>query len=147
MMRKLNIPMWRDGQLISLSAVLRAVDENDWTWQLRDFSGVGAAPGGEAMQEFEAAVRKSPANMSWGELRRFAEAIEQVCDCLIVGVDRAAGSAPTSTADDDAVGTRLVLEADDSTMWELSSTDAFLLERIANRLAAGRSGSRTGSDT
>jgi hypothetical protein len=141
----MKIPMWRDGEPVPLSAVLGAVDENDWAWQIRDFVGVGAAPAGESMQEFETAVRRTPIDMSWNELGQFAEAIEQVQDCLIVGVDRAAGSSRASHVGEDTVGTRLVIEADDSTTWEITSPDAFLLERIANRLGVRRSGSRTGS--
>lgn len=130
--------MWRDGALVSLAAVLCAIDENDWVWQVREFSGVGELPGSSSMVEFEASVRKSPLEMSWTSLLRFAEAIEQTWDCSIVGLNRVAGSSPTSTAKEDSVAKQVVIEAFDSTTWELTSPDPFLLERIAKRLNVTR---------
>lgn len=139
--------MWRDGQLISLLEILNAIEANDWAWEVREFSGVGTAPAGASMAEFEAAVRKSAVQVSWAELCQLAGSIEQVWDCLVIGFDASAGSTLSATTNGELTGTRLVVEAHDSTVWELSSPDAFLLERVATRLGVLRLPSPPRADT
>lgn len=54
-----------------------------------EFYGVGIAPAGLAMPDFEEHLRVLEKGwvFSWEELRLFANDIEQVFDCFIVAVD------------------------------------------------------------
>ncbi|MNL84752.1 hypothetical protein D3C87_2128280 [compost metagenome] len=56
-MQTFKLPMHRgSGKILQLSDLLAAIPDNDWTWSLLDFYGIGIAPDGMPMADFEVIV-------------------------------------------------------------------------------------------
>ncbi|XVV02656.1 hypothetical protein ACQPW3_35680 [Actinosynnema sp. CA-248983] len=125
MMRKLSLPMFNEhGQDISLRDILTCIPRNGWTWSILDFYGVGDAPGGLAMSEFEELVRSMPTGylLSWDELLTLAAGLHQVIDCTIVaGVQ--GDLVPEDLKINDFNRCAFVIQALDSTDWVLRAAE------------------------
>jgi hypothetical protein len=125
--------MRHDRAPITLAAILEAIGPNVWAWHLFEFSGVGTAPRGIAMADFEQEVRAHGYRMTWDELRRFASEIEQVWDCLIIGLDKTDVRTHQQVVESHFTDAQVIIEGLDSTYWEVKSSDAFWVQQFANR--------------
>jgi hypothetical protein len=107
---------------LGLGDLLAALPANTWTWHILDFYGVGTAPGGQQMAEFEEITRSAPTGqtMSWSELRSFADGIEQTYDCQIVAVAPDGNLTAAEVADEDFQRCEIVIQGVDSTEWCIS---------------------------
>ena len=78
----------KDGSAVTLSTVLKTIPQNNLRWHILEFTGIGSAPGGMTMLDFRLVVRACQGGyrMSWNELLNFASGLDQVWDCLIVGL-------------------------------------------------------------
>lgn len=118
-MLKTTLPMRRSGgEVVSLGEVLKAVHDSvenrvvhSGEWRLAYFYGVGEAPGGMSMDEFEDLVRSTEGGIivDWGYLIDFSRQVDQVYDISIFLLDEGDGSCIFS------------IEAHDSSFWEISS--------------------------
>lgn len=83
---EIEFPVWRAGVPVTLSNVLDAIPENSWFWRVLEFAGVGTAPSGMSMGEFEtlATSGRDGYRTSWRELREFASGIRDTHWLLLV---------------------------------------------------------------
>lgn len=91
-------------QLEHVLAVLQGVD---LVWTLEEFEGIGVAPRGLAMPEFQQMAEDGFRFESWNELTSFAAGLEQTIWCRLVGTRVG------------AVEPEVVVIAFDSTEWEV----------------------------
>jgi hypothetical protein len=125
-MNSIRISMRYGEQIISLKDILAALPDNEWTWALVFFYGIGTAPANLTMLQFEEKVRKSTLGVrfSWQEIKRFAEGLDETYDCLLAAIP-----APESFLDAQAIrnenygGTKLVIEGFDSSYWNVVLND------------------------
>jgi hypothetical protein len=138
---EISVPMRRpDGRWVALADLLALVPGHDLFWSFSDFEGVGGeGPRGESILEFEELVTTSRSGyaLSWSELVRFAGQLDQVVNGLLVGARTAPG--PERAAGDPRgdAGNVVVIEAFDSTTWEVRATDQELFRRLS-KFAADR---------
>ncbi|MEV4387604.1 hypothetical protein AB0J68_18120 [Micromonospora sp. NPDC049580] len=86
-MKSVQCPMHLPGgSLLSISDVLAAFPENRYVWVIFEFFGVGRAPMGMGMPEFEDRVRSAPKGlqMTWADLEAFGVGVTQAFECEIV---------------------------------------------------------------
>lgn len=134
MISGISFPMRHEGSVLTLTTILEAVGTNDWNWQLFEFSGVGIAPRGMAMPDFEEVVREHGYSMTCEELRKFANETEQVWDCLIIGLDKADVRTPQQILKNEFSDVRVIIEGVDSTNWEVGASDPFFLRQFSRRI-------------
>jgi hypothetical protein len=75
-----------NGSKIRLLDVLNEFPEGDLVWSVMGFRGVGEAPDGLRMDEFEQRTLSQPGGvvMSWADLMHFSERLEDTMDCTLV---------------------------------------------------------------
>src|SRR6266496_1286632 len=86
-MESVRVPVhFSDGSLLSISDVLATFFENSFVWVILEFFGIGRAPEGMSMPEFEDRVQSAPdgLQMTWAELKAFVTHVAQTFDCEIV---------------------------------------------------------------
>jgi hypothetical protein len=73
------------GLLLTISDVLATFSDNRFDWVLLEFYGIGQAPDGIPMSEFEDRVLSAPDGLplTWAQLKAFGNDIEQTFDCEI----------------------------------------------------------------
>jgi hypothetical protein len=89
MMQSLVIPMQTPaGEWVEFKEILARVLDNNWKWICLEFDGVGLAPKGMSMGDFESEAVGSPRGyrFSWRDLKDFAAQVEQVHNCLFVAM-------------------------------------------------------------
>jgi hypothetical protein len=127
------------GSLLTISDVLATFSDNSFEWVLLEFYGIGQAPGGIPMTEFEDRVLSAPDGLAWtwAELKAFGNDIEQTFDCEIVAY-RTNGISPTPRDPKLAIAQ---ICAFDSTQWHVAvdeSVEEFRsVVRSVQRIAAG----------
>ena len=128
-MNKLTIPVTGGGFIFNLKEVLSVVPDNKWIWAVLEFYGVGIAPAGLAMPDFEEHLRvlEKGWGFSWEELRLFANDIEQVFDCFIVAVDSVDKIRKPIEVDEAPQNCFIAFEAFDSHEWIIWSDAPELL--------------------
>jgi hypothetical protein len=141
-MDKISLPVRRaDGRWTDLADLLDLIPDNDLLWSFLEFEGVGGTgPRGESILEFEELVPTSRTGyrLSWSELVRFAGQLEQTINCFLVAARTT--SALERAADDfgsDAESV-VIIEAVDSTTWELRAADEELSHRFSTFAAGAR---------
>jgi hypothetical protein len=85
-MESVRVPMHLPGgSLLSMSDILSTFPENESVWVIFEFFGIGCAPKGMSMPDFEDQVRSAPEGlqMTWSELREFGADVAQAFDCEI----------------------------------------------------------------
>lgn len=119
--------------IANLKDVTALVPENKWIWAVLEFYGVGMAPAGLAMPDFEEHLRVLEKGwvFSWEELRLFANNIEQVFDCFIVAVDSVDNIRKPIEVDEPPQNCFIALEAFDSHEWIIWSDAPELLSRFS----------------
>lgn len=122
-MKDLEFPMFKNGEIISLSKVLEAIPENRWTWSMLDFYGIGVAPENLEMADFESLTRSLPKGyiLSWKKLRELSESLEQIYDCLIVATPGESDLIENELNNDNFQRCVVVIKALDSTVWSVGS--------------------------
>lgn len=132
-MNKLTIPVTGEGFIFNLKEVLSVVPDNKWIWAVLEFYGVGIAPAGLAMPDFEERLRSLEKGwvFSWEELRLFANDIEQVFDCFIVAVDSVDKIRKPIEVDEAPQNCFIAFEAFDSHEWIIWSDAPELLSRFS----------------
>lgn len=136
-MRPFKLPMHRSsGYVLQLADLLAALPDNDWSWSLLDFYGIGIAPDEMPMADFEEIVRSNPAGylFSWQALKAFSLGLEQTYDCLLVAVTSENDLVPAELAVDNFERCEVVVQAFDSTEWSLGATDQKLLDNFSKRI-------------
>ncbi|MEV4637460.1 hypothetical protein AB0J80_08925 [Actinoplanes sp. NPDC049548] len=103
---------------MAISDVLATFPDNSFGWVLLEFYGIGQAPDGVPMPEFEDRVLSAPhgLSMTWAELKAFGNDIEQTFDCEIVAFRT--NDIAESPRDPKAVIARIC--AFDSTQWQVA---------------------------
>lgn len=127
-----------DGSLVELRELLALIPGDDLLWTFTDFEGVGCqGPRGESILEFAELARVSRGGyvLSWSELVRFAGQLGQVINCLLVAA-RTPSSLERAVGDLDGADADVVIEAFDSTTWEIRAVDPELARRFSD-FAAG----------
>ncbi|MFE3455845.1 hypothetical protein ACFXJ8_43785 [Nonomuraea sp. NPDC059194] len=112
----ISISMHRpDRSIVNLRDIIELLPQNSWTWNVRHFEGIGVAPQGMHMADFDLLTASEEGySMTWGELLEFSSNMEQVIDCVITA--RTSNDArPSSTQPTSALLARI--EAFDSTEW------------------------------
>ncbi len=132
-MNKLTIPVTGEGFIFNLKEMLSFVPDNKWIWAVLEFYGVGIAPAGLAMPDFEERLRDLEKGwlFSWEELCLFANDIEQVFDCFIVAVDSVDKIRKPIEVDEPPQNCFIALEAFDSHEWIIWSDAPELLSRFS----------------
>ncbi len=118
-----TIGMFReDGSRVQLHDVLHDIDGEGLVWSILFYYGIGAAPNGMAMPDFESLVKGKPTGliMSWSDLVTFSKNLEQTIDCLIVAVRSSDDLISEELSCDDFSRCVSVVEARDSTDWAIS---------------------------
>ena len=84
-------PSTDDGTSIDLAEILGAIKPSSLLWSILRFEGIGKAPGGLSMSDFEALLINSPNGLllSWNEVGLFVNGVQAVWDILLVGVSEA----------------------------------------------------------
>ncbi len=120
------------GVTVQLIDLLKIVPDNNLTWSILDFYGIGSAPKGLTMPEFEKATRSIPGGhlFSWPELKAFADQLDQTWDCLIVAVESKNDLVPEELDADNFNRCLIVLRAFDSTNWSVNARDMQLLKKF-----------------
>lgn len=110
-----TIPMWRDdGQLVTLSDILRLFDYERYRWRLLEIWAVARPESGVNLLELEREAQEAPTGiaMSATELVRLADRLEQVIDCELRGFS-------LELPDDADAVASIRVTATDSTLWTL----------------------------
>ncbi|MEU0530828.1 hypothetical protein [Amycolatopsis tolypomycina] len=135
---KISMRMHRaDGRQVNLADLLNLIPGDDFCWSFLDFEGVGGTgPRGESILEFEELVENGGVGyvLSWPELVWFAGQLKQVINCWLVAVRVAADLEHVS----EEGGAEVVVEAFDSTTWEVQATDQELVRRFSGFAAVDR---------
>lgn len=127
------------GSMLSMADVLSVFPNNDLLWVVLDFFGMGCAPKGMSMPDFEHKVRSVPEGfrMTWTELKEFGDCVTQAFDCEIAAfrlTDFDAGRPGVELAD-------AKICALDSTEWGVGVDETLLEFRSVlgalQRIAAG----------
>lgn len=124
--------MHGESGLVTLRQVLDKLPANDLRWHVLDFEGIGTAPGGMTMDEFEHAVHASPQGyaLAWDKLLTLAGGIEQTWNCLIVG-RRTDAPILAEHMQTEFAGCRYVVQAFDSTEWSIGVASGTNIEAEA----------------
>jgi len=99
-------------------------------WYLLDLEATGRGPKGEPIMEFEKSVESSQhgVKLVWGELCNLAENTAQTINATFVGV--LAELPPPSLPLPSSYPATIIIEAIDSSLWSVSSSDANVAENI-----------------
>lgn len=108
-----------DGTKISLTDLLSKLPENNWNWRMFEFEGVGVAPKGLTMPDFEDLVlsEKYGYAFTWNELMLFAERLSDVRSCLLAAVSQPVEY--DALNDGAEAGVIAFIGVYDSTQWEI----------------------------
>jgi hypothetical protein len=126
-----HFPMFQSAKRIGLDSIISAISASGLDWQLLEFNGVGSAPNGMAMPDFEAKVRSSGHRMSETEFAQFVAGNEQIWDCLIVAVDSSDSRTAAEIEEQKFSGVKAVVEGIDSTSWEIRTEDIQLVQKLS----------------
>ncbi len=132
-MQFIEFPMHlEEGCVVQLAELLKMIPNNNWSWRVLDFDGMGILSINMSMEEFEERVRSTPTGyrLSWRELKIFAEKLEQTWDCLIVAVESESDLVAEELSTDNFDRCLVVLRAFDSTSWSVSARDMQLLKKF-----------------
>jgi hypothetical protein len=130
MMDRIEFPMWRGKTFVDLPDILPMITLHSRIWHVFFFDGMGVAPQGMSMQEFENLCRTTGYSMEWEELRRFAQSLKQTWNCWIVASSREDKRTRQEFLASDFAQTDLVIECFDSSTWTVRSKDEALLQRL-----------------
>lgn len=133
-MKNLIFPSSRsNGSLIQLTDFLQTIPENNFIWAILDFYGIGNAPNGLLMEDFETLVRSKSQGfiMNWAELQEFAGSLEQTYDCLIVAAKSLDFISSEKSEKENFKNCEIVIEAFDSTEWLIWARNAELMEKFS----------------
>jgi hypothetical protein len=122
-MKTFTFPMLRKNKsYTSLKDILNILPENNWTWSILDFDGIGKMPQDMSIDEFIELIKKNPSGlmMSWEELKNFSNSIEQTFDCLIVAVLSMEKLDGSKFIRDNFSDCLVVINAFDSSEWTVS---------------------------
>jgi len=124
-----------DGSVLRLYDLLEVIPENDWVWSVFEFQGVGWAPFGLSMDEYEVFLSAQDKGniMAWRRLLEFAQSMEQTFNCLIVAVDSVAEIIKPPGLEIALENYVLVVEAFDSAHWKIW-TDRAETVRVLSQL-------------
>jgi hypothetical protein len=140
----IRFPMHMDNMTIGLDDVLAGVPDNNWNWRLWDLYGMAHAPHNMSMEEFESVVREAPSGYSlpWTDLLEFARRADQIYDCLLTAAKSGYEPTEAEVLGEDYRKLIVVISAEDSTYWALSSNldgmKGTLLHRAWESLARGK---------
>jgi len=135
-MGRIEFRMWRGKTFVDLPDILSVITLHDRIWRIFFFHGMGIAPKGMTMQEFEKLCRTTGYSMEWEELKQFAENIKQTWDCLVVASSPDDKRTRQEFLDSDFAETDLVIEGFDSSTWTVRSNDQALLQKLSVKFGA-----------
>ena len=134
-MKALTFPAFRpNGMAVELAELLAVIPKNELVWSIIDFYGIGEAPDNLSMEEFEQSIRTKPGGfvMSWLELKKFADRLEQTIDCVIIGAKSELDILNANYVGDDFTSCEVVLRALDSTEWHVWARKETLVKKLAS---------------
>ena len=120
MMKKIQGEMFSEnGIKTQLSDLLAYVPENKWNWNLYELSGIGCAPAGLSMPEFEELVLSlnNGYAMTWSEVKELSTTLTDISSCFLAAVTN-----PVSFDDLDSGNLKdclALIKIFDSTSWEI----------------------------
>ena len=132
-MKKLTFPSDGSGAIFNLGELLGLIPPNEWVWTVFEFQGVGTAPAGLDMPNFERCLWELDKGwaFSWSELLSFAEGIEQAFWCFIVAAESLENVRRPVEVDEAPEGCIIGLEAFDGSEWIIWSDEQALLDLFA----------------
>jgi len=128
-----TFPSFRqDRSCVQLADFLSKLPDDDWVWSVLEFYGVGTAPNGLPMADFEALTRSEPKGfiMNWSELKNFAGSLDQTYDCLIVAARSVQDISNDKSSKENFSNCEVVIEAFDSTEWSVWARDKKLMQEL-----------------
>ena len=129
-MNRIDFRMHQPKGLVTLGDIVRRLPENDWIWYVLDYQGIGVAPNGMSMPDFEELARTEGYSFDWSSFRRFADQAEQSWWSLIVALDQGDTRSAKEIVASDCNGAHLVIEAFDSSTWTIRSRIALSLQEF-----------------
>lgn len=120
----------------NLIDVLGRVPPNNWVWSVLEFDGIGNAPDGLHMADFQESLSLLEKGwiVGWDQLVDFAKGIQQASWCFIVAVDSVEKLKKPIEVDEAPEDCIIALEAFDSSEWTIWSDDDELLYRFDSLL-------------
>jgi hypothetical protein len=109
-----------NGMKIKLSDLLEKTPKNEWAWCIYEFEGVGAAPFGLSMPEFEDLVlsKDTGFELTWEDMIILAESLTDIMSCTLAAVT---SPMPYSCIESNELENCMVLlRVFDSTTWEIN---------------------------
>ncbi|NWB97640.1 hypothetical protein HX882_17215 [Pseudomonas gingeri] len=122
-----------DGSVLLLKDLLEVIPDNDWVWSVLEFQGVGCAPNGLSMDDYEDFLLSQEKGdiMTWGQLIEFAQPMEQTFNCLVVAVNMAAEIIKPTGFEIIPETYALAIEAFDSAEWTLWSDKPEVIRAVS----------------
>lgn len=146
-MKSITLAMQRENKVaIELKTLLNLTEDNNWTWTVCEFDGIGQAPYNLSMSDFEDMLieSKKGAIMSWCEINEFATNIEQVYWCIVIATLSADEIVKPTGPEFVPNNCLFAFEAFDSTEWTVWSDDEKIIDAAA-RIQGARILKRSGS--
>lgn len=140
MIARANFSAFRsDGTKVSLQYLLSEVPHNDLNWSVLAFRGVGTAPDGLTMEQFERLAESTPGGylMSWQNLKEFSGHLDDTIDCLIVAAKSKADLLAIDRSSENLGTCDVWLELDDSTDWYVQTRKSNWFANIEKLFKAG----------
>ncbi|MGL5386817.1 MAG: hypothetical protein ACRDCA_13355 [Serratia sp. (in: enterobacteria)] len=108
------------GVKIKLSDLLEKIPDNEWIWCVYEFNGVGIAPLGLSMPEFEELVlsKDTGLELTWKDIKSLAESLTDIMLCTLGAITH---PVPYSCIENNELDNFIVLvRIFDSTSWEIN---------------------------
>jgi hypothetical protein len=127
---------------VGLDEILRAIEpfSAHLVWSILDLNAEGRLTGRLAMRDLMEEVEQSPRGvvMDWPQFRAFARDVSQVVDGIFVGCRDAASIPALRQGADLLTPSEIVLQAIDSTLWQVYARDERVLQRIEQQWRSER---------
>lgn len=108
---------------VQLNDILSLIHNDDFSWRVLEFRGIGKAPFQISMSDFEDLIlsKVEGVELTWLELKDFANSLEQTFECLIIGFDQ--NHTPELCNFEDLTWCDVIIEALDSTCWRITESN------------------------
>ncbi|WP_276653655.1 hypothetical protein [Thalassospira lucentensis] len=112
-----------DGSVVQLIDILNTLSGNELKWSILYFDGIGKAPNSLSMEEFERKIQSEKLGfmMTWTELKKFANELEQTFDCVVAGFKENDAIDKNKILNGDNDGIEIFIEAFDSKEWTIKN--------------------------
>uniref|UniRef100_UPI0039C90028 hypothetical protein n=1 Tax=Leptospira interrogans TaxID=173 RepID=UPI0039C90028 len=135
-MKPLEFPAFRqDGSKIMLSEILDQIPQNNWTWSIWEFDGIGKPPLGLSMTEFNQVALSRGVLMTWQEVKSFAHSLLDIHFCLLIATIQEKQLTIKEVEKENFENYDMVIYAFDSTEWKVWSHNENILNLIRTKVS------------